>query len=93
MYKRQILYDNSDEEIFHATKEMYQKLFHTWLYTEDEKKLIEKYWFIINVWRSKHKNTYTSRKSGGKGFEMLPCPICYSFLRKNEFLLDVEAFK
>lgn len=81
--------NNTDEEILNATVEMNQKLNHTWIESEEEKRCMEKYWEIINLWKNKHELSYLSKKEGGRGRDMFPYPICYSYLRENMYLLDV----
>ena len=83
--------NNTEEEILNATIEMNEKLDHRWSQSEDEKKCLEKYWRIINLWKSKRKLTYVSRESGGQGRDMFPYQICYSYLKENMYLLDVEG--
>ncbi len=83
--------NNTEEEILNATVEMNEKLDHIWVQTEDEKKCREKYWQIIDAWKGKHRLTYVSRKEGGRGRDMFPYQICYSYLRENMYLLDVEG--
>lgn len=83
--------NNTEEEILNATVEMNQKLDQTWVQTEEEKRCREKYWRIIDLWKEKHKLTYVSRKMSGKGRDMFPYQICYSYLKENMYLLDVEG--
>lgn len=83
--------NNTEEEILNATIEMNEKLDHRWSQSEEEKRCLEKYWRIINMWKSKRKLTYVSRESGGQGRDMFPYQICYSYLKENMYLLDVEG--
>lgn len=83
--------NNTELEILNATIEMNQKLDQTWVQTEEEQKCLEKYWRIINSWKDKHRLTYVSRKEGGQGRDMFPYQICYSYLKENMYLLDVEG--
>lgn len=85
-----VLTDNTEEEIFEATKEMNEKLNHTWIYTQEEKQCMEKYWAIIALWKNNHPLAYMSRKNGGIGYEMMLCPICYNYLKNHLYLLDVK---
>lgn len=85
------VFDNTEEEILKATIEMNEKLNHTWTESEEEKKCTEKYWKVVHFWEEKHSFAYMSQKEGGKGHEMMPCPICYSYLKENMYLLDVEG--
>lgn len=85
------IYDNTEEEILKATIEMNEKLNHTWIESEEEKMCREKYWRVVRLWTDRHSFAYTSHKDGGKGHEMMPCPICYSYLKENMYLLDVEG--
>lgn len=82
--------DNTEEEILKATIEMHEKLNHTWEITEEEKECMEKYWRIIDLWKSRHKTVRTRRTEGSEGYTMPLMPICYSYLKENMYLLDVE---
>lgn len=82
--------DNTDEEILKATIEMNEKLDHTWIESEEERKCRKIYWQIINMWKSSHKIAYISRNEGGQGREILRRQICYSYLKENMYLLDVK---
>lgn len=91
-YKRRgiTVIDNTEEEILMATIEMNEKLNHTWVITEEEKECMEKYWQIIDLWKSRHRTVYPRKRSGAEGYTMPPMPICYSYLKENMCLLDVE---
>lgn len=82
--------NNTEEEILNATIEMNQKLCQVWTATEDEIRCMKKYWEIIDLWKRMHRLSYISRNEGGRGREMLPCPICFSYLKDNMYLLDVK---
>lgn len=85
--------DNTEEEILQATIEMNEKLNHTWETTEEEKQCMDKYWQIIELWRSRHPDSWPRRhasEEGCSGYVMPPMPICYSYLKDNLYLLDVE---
>lgn len=82
--------NNTGEEILNATIEMNEKLSHTWIITEEEINSMKKYWEIVEMWKKRQHFTYFSRDKGGSGREMLPCPICYSYLKENMYLLDVN---
>lgn len=82
--------DNTEEEILNATIEMNEKMNHMWVETEEELQCMEKYWKIINVWKSRHKTCFTRKCAGANGYNMIPIPICYSFLKNNMYLIDVK---
>lgn len=82
--------DNTEEEILNATIEMNEKMNHMWVETEEEKQCMEKYWNIINIWKSRHKTCFTRKCAGAKGYNMISIPICYSFLKNNLYLIDVN---
>lgn len=82
--------DNTGEEILNAVIEMNDKLNHRWEQTEEEKKCMEKYWRIIDLWKSRHKLIYISREQGGRGRDNISRSICYSYLKENLYLLDVK---
>ncbi len=82
--------NNTGEEILNATIEMNEKLSHTWITTEEEISSMKKYWEIVELWKKRQHFTYFSRNEGGSGCEMLPCPVCYSYLKENMYLLDIN---
>lgn len=84
--------DNSEEEIKDATIEMNEKMDCVWEETEEERRCMEKYWKIINLWKSRHKTTWECKIHGDEkqGYIMVFMPICYSFLKRNMYLLNVE---
>lgn len=87
------LIDNTEEEILEATIELNAKLDHTWKETEDEKRCMERYWKIMSLWKSKRKAFYADGNCNAKGYEMLFIPICYSYLKRNRYLLEGEGFE
>lgn len=84
------LIDNTEEEILNAVIEMNEKLEKTWVKTEDEKKCIERYWKIMDLWKSKRTIAYTSKEEGGLGEIMYRRQICYSYLKDNLYLLELK---
>lgn len=82
--------DNTSEEIYYATLEMNEKMDHTWKYTEEEVKCMEKYWKILNLWKSRHKTSLPRKRQGAKGYQMPFMPISYTFLKNNTYLLEVD---
>lgn len=84
--------DNTEKEILDATVEMNEKINHTWVQTPEEKECMAKYRQIIDLWKSRHKLTYISKKDGGQGRDLLPRAICYSYLKENMYLLETGEF-
>lgn len=82
--------DNTKEEILKATMEMNNKMDHTWIYTEEETECMKRYWNIINLWRDRHKTSFARKRSGAEGYIMFPISICYSYLKDNMYLLDIQ---
>ena len=83
--------DNTEEEIKDAVVEMHEKLVGIWNETEEEKLCMEKYWKILTLWKSRHKTTWEWKCAGKAdwGYVMIPMPICYNYLKKNIYLLDI----
>lgn len=87
------LIDNTEEEILEATTELNEKLDNTWKETDDEKKCMKKYWEIMSLWKNRHQAFYTDGDRNAKGYEMLFLPICYSYLKRNRYLLEGEEIE
>ena len=84
------LIKNTEQEIYEAVVEMNQKLNGKWMETEDEKKSVEKYFEIINIWERRHSNVIIRKIPGCNDYQMLKWRICWSYLKNNLFLLDVN---
>lgn len=84
---------DTEEEILEAVMEMDQKLNGTWKVTEEEQEYMAKYWKIIDLWKRKHKFAPTRRILGAEGYTMNPMPICFSYLKRNLYLLDVDGIE
>lgn len=80
----------TDWEIYEATIEMNQKLDGEWIETEEETEGIKKYFEIINVWEKRHSNAIARKRVGGKDYRMVKWRICWSYLKNNQYLLDVN---
>ena len=74
--------NNSPDEILEAVKEMYERLNGIWKVTEEEVKCMERY---NEVYRQVDIISHTPKNYFGSAF---PIPICYTFLKKNLYLLD-----
>lgn len=84
------LIDNSPGEILKATIEINEKINNTWKKTENETAVMKKYWRIMNFWKKNHKTNITRKRCGAEGYQMVPFPISYSFLKDNLWLMDIE---
>ena len=84
---------NTEDEILRAIKEMNDKMEGLWEETEYEIICMEKYWKIIDLWKKRHKICLTRKRYGGDGYTMMPMPICYSYIKENMYLLEVEGIK
>lgn len=82
-----LLEDNTEDEILEATIEFNRRLEGKWVESEKEKEDYELYWKIINCWRKRHK--YIKAKLD-KPYTMFFYKLCYSFLKSNVYLLDVD---
>lgn len=85
--------DNTEDEILKATREMNDRMECLWEETEHEIICMKKYWKIIDLWKKRHKICLTRKRYGGDGYTMMPMPICYSYLKENMYLLEVEGIK
>lgn len=83
------LEDNTEDEILAASKELNDRIDGIWRETEEEKKIMEKYWAIMHSWNIKHKTIKIVSDILG-GYRMCISRPCYSFLKNNLYLLDVE---
>lgn len=84
------IYDNTGEEILEAVQEMNAKIDNSWEITDEEKKCMEEYWNVVNLWKSRHKTAKPREKAGAEGYVMMPFPICYSYLKRNMYLLNMN---
>ena len=81
-----ILEDNTEDEILEAAKELNDRIEDKWIESEAERENYEKYWAIMNLWRSNHMYV----KGRGKDeYTMCFSRISYSYLKNNLYLLDV----
>ncbi len=83
------LEDNTEDEILAASRELNDRIDGIWKETEEEKKIMEKYWKIMHRWNAKHKKIKIVSDIFG-GYRMCISRPCYSFLKDNLYLLDVE---
>lgn len=80
-----ILEDNTEDEILEAAKELNERIENRWIESENEKKVYEKYWRIMNQWERDHK--YVKARGKDK-YTMCFSKISYSYLRNNLYLLE-----
>jgi hypothetical protein len=79
--------DNTEDEILEATKELNAKIDGVWVESDEERKLNDKYWKIMNMWRKDHKSLQIHPD---RDYTMWSVKISYSFLKENQYLLDVD---
>lgn len=84
------LIKNTEKEIYEAVAEMNQKLDGKWIESEEEKEAVKKYFEIINTWEKRHTNVIMRKKLGCNEYQMLKWRICWSYLKNNLYLLDVN---
>lgn len=82
-----LLEDNTEDEILEAAIEFNQRLEGEWKESDEEKENYKLYWEIIKCWRKRHK--YIKAKPD-KPYTMFFYKLCYSFLKNNLYLLDVD---
>lgn len=80
--------DNTEEEIWEAVQEMNYRIDGTWIVTKEEKECYKKYNEIVEKWINKRKSINMRRLMRAKGFTLPAIPICYSYLKKNIYLLE-----
>lgn len=84
------LVKNTEQEIYEAVVEMNQKMNGEWVETEEEREAVGKYFHIICEWEKRHSNVIARKKPGCYEYQMLKWRICWSYLKKNMYLLDVS---
>lgn len=84
------LIKNTEEEIYEAVAEMNARLDGTWIPSQDEMECMNRYWDIINIWQKRHKYAKERKKYGMPGYSMNMNSICWSYLKNNLYLLEVE---
>lgn len=83
-----VIEDNTEKEIEEATLEMNHKLDGTWVVTDEEIAYMQQVQKILGDWRREH-NSFPIRKiMRVNGYTMLPVNICYSYLKRNSYLLE-----
>lgn len=83
-----VIEDNTEEEIYLAAVEMYERLNGTWPESEEEKDAMFRYWKIFDEWKSSHATIPIRRRMGLKGYSMCPIRISWNFLKNNMYLLE-----
>lgn len=83
-----VLEDNTEDEILAAAIELMDRLTHSWEETAEEAAHYEKYWRIMNKWKSEHSYANARKRSGFTGYTMCFNRLSYSYLKNNLYLLD-----
>ena len=86
---RIVLEDNTEDEILEAAKEMNARIEKQWKETIEEKKHYEKYWRILEEWKTNNKVSKVREDGGFAGYTMNFYKISYTFLKNNLYLLDI----
>lgn len=79
--------DNTEDEIYQAAVEMYERLNGTWVEGQEEKEAMSRYWEIFSEWKTSHRTVPARRRMGLKGYSMCPIKISWNFLKDNMYLL------
>lgn len=80
--------DNTEEEIYQAAMELYDRLNGTWVESEEEKEAFSIYWKILDRWKTQHSEIAVRRRIGERGYAMCPLRLSWNYLKNNMYLLE-----
>ena len=83
-----VIEDNSEDEILEAALEMNSKLDGTWKISSEEVEYQRRVRTIFEDWKMTHTSYPMRRILRMRGYTMAPINICYTFLKKNAYLLE-----
>lgn len=84
------LIKNTEEEIYDAVVEMNARLDCTWINSQEEIESMNRYWNIVDVWQKRHPYAKERKRYGMPGYSMNMNSICWSYLKNNLYLLEME---